>query len=77
MVIELYYSSELFGFPLQLTEDLKKFVNEFYGKIDILDNDIESIIGLMKYDKKNVSGKVNFVLVVSQMLSLLLYQSPR
>lgn len=63
MVIELYYSTELFGFPLQLTEDLKKFVNEFYGKIDIQDNDIESIIALMKYDKKNVSGKVNFVLV--------------
>lgn len=63
MVIELYYSSKLFGFPLELTEDLKEFVNRFYGEIDLQDQDLAPIIDLMKYDKKNVSGKVNFVLV--------------
>lgn len=63
MVIELFYSSEMYGFPLQITEGLKSFIIEFYGKIHIESNDISSITDLMKYDKKNVSGKVNFVLL--------------
>lgn len=63
MVIELYYSSVKFDFPLQYTNDLKSFVNEFYGKVPITADDMTDIIDLMKYDKKNVSGKVNFVLL--------------
>ena len=63
MVIELYYSSKLYDFPLHYTEDLKSFVNSFYGKVSIEPKDLHAIIDLMKYDKKNVSGKVNFVLL--------------
>ncbi len=63
MVIELYYSSELLGFPMELTDALKAFVNNFYGRVDIEKEDLNVITGLMKYDKKNVSGKVNFVLL--------------
>ena len=63
MIIELYYSKVKFNFPLQHTNELKSFVNEFYGKIPIEADDIPDIIDLMKYDKKNVSGKVNFVLL--------------
>ncbi len=63
MVIELYYSSKLFDFPMQYTKELKDFVNNFYGKIEIQKSDFSSIIDLMQYDKKNVNGKVNFVLL--------------
>ena len=63
MVIELYYSSELLGFPMELTEALKAFVNTFYGRVNIEKEDLDEITDLMKYDKKNVSGKVNFVLL--------------
>ena len=63
MVIELYYSSRLYDFPLPLVDDLKAFVNRFYGKVNIGKNDFDPIVQLMKYDKKNVSGKVNFVLL--------------
>ncbi len=63
MVIELYYSSRKFDFPMLYTDELKLFVNDFYGKVPIEDQDIPKIIDLMKYDKKNVSGKVNFVLL--------------
>lgn len=63
MVIELYYSSQLLGFPMELTQDLKIFVNSFYGKVNIQKDDFADITDLMKYDKKNVSGKVNFVLL--------------
>ncbi len=63
MVIELYYSSRTFGFPMELTDHLKAFVNDFYGEVKIEEKDIAEITDLMKYDKKNVSGRVNFVLV--------------
>ena len=33
------------------------------AKIPIEENELPTIIDLMKYDKKNVSGKVNFVLL--------------
>ena len=63
MIIELYYSSKLYDFPLSLTEELKSFVNGFYGKVNFELNDLGAITDLMQYDKKNVSGKVNFVLL--------------
>jgi 3-dehydroquinate synthase len=63
MIIELYYSSKLYGFPLKYTEGLRTFVKRFYGNVVIEQEDLSAIIDLMKYDKKNVSGKVNFVLV--------------
>lgn len=65
MIIELYYSSKLYDFPLSLTEELKSFVNRFYGKVNFEQDDLAAITDLMKYDKKNVSGKVNFVLLDS------------
>ena len=63
MIIELYFSSKLFGFPMEYTNELKNFVNRFYGKYDLNESDFDAIIDLMQFDKKNVNGKVNFVLL--------------
>ena len=63
MVVELYYSTLLFGFPKQETDDLKQYVQKMYGKVDIAKEDFDAIIALMIFDKKNVGGKVNFVLL--------------
>ncbi len=63
MVIELYYSSKIFDFPLLNTSELKNFVCNFYGKVKIDKADFQPIIDLMQYDKKNVNGQVNFVLL--------------
>jgi len=63
MVIELYYSSNLFNFPKKNTDELKTFVHNFFGKTIIEISDYDRIIELMQYDKKNVNGKVNFVLL--------------
>ncbi len=63
MVIESYYSSQLFDYPISETQDLKDFVIRFYGKAPILTSDFEAIISLMQYDKKNVNGMVNFALL--------------
>ena len=63
MVIELYYSSKLLDFPIKYTDELKAFVHQFYGKIDLLESDYQPIIDLMQFDKKNIKGKVYFVLL--------------
>jgi 3-dehydroquinate synthase len=63
MVIELYYSTLLFSFPKQETDAVKQYILKMYGRVDIKKEDFDSIIALMIYDKKNVSGKVNFVLL--------------
>ncbi|WKK64735.1 3-dehydroquinate synthase [Lutimonas zeaxanthinifaciens] len=63
MVIELYYSSKVFNFPFSLTESLRSFVLDFYGPVNLKKEDFSAIMDLMKFDKKNVSGKVNFVLL--------------
>lgn len=63
MVIELYYSSKLFNYPISETESLKSFVIDYFGKVAILASDFDAIISLMKYDKKNVNGMVNFILL--------------
>lgn len=65
MVIELYYSSKVCGLPIRWAEELKGFVRNFYGKIDITPEDCDSIMELMVFDKKNVSGIINFVLLES------------
>ena len=63
MVIELFYSSKVFDFPMSLTESLRSFAMDFYGPVELESKDFSAIVDLMKFDKKNVSGKVNFVLL--------------
>ena len=63
MVVELFYSSKLYNFPNEIVDELKHFVKEFYGTIQLDKKDFDEIIDFMIYDKKNVKGKVNFVLL--------------
>ncbi len=63
MIVELYFSSKLFGFPIKETEKLKAFIHRLFGKIDLQKPDFNAIKKLMIYDKKNVNGKVNFILL--------------
>lgn len=63
MVVELYFSSKLFGFPLKETEKLKAFAHRVFKKIDLQKSDFKTIKELMIYDKKNVNGKINFILL--------------
>jgi 3-dehydroquinate synthase len=63
MVCEAYVSSEILGFPKDKLIDVKSAILAIYGKIEILENDFSSIMELMKHDKKNVGGEINFVLL--------------
>ena len=63
MVVELFYSSRLLDLPMEHAKALKTFVDRFYGEVNLESEDLAPIIDLMQYDKKNVSGKINFVLL--------------
>ncbi|TLP79656.1 3-dehydroquinate synthase [Maribacter sp. ACAM166] len=65
MILEGYLSHKLLGLNLISLEDIKDTFLNKYDTIEFLDDDIENILKLMKYDKKNSHGKVNFVLLKS------------
>ncbi|MEY8848947.1 3-dehydroquinate synthase [Psychroserpens sp. XS_ASV72] len=63
MVLETYISSELLGFP---KDDLKRITNAIltiYDPVSFSKVDYDPIIELLKYDKKNEHGNINFVLL--------------
>lgn len=63
MILEGYLSKTLTGLtPSELTDIKETFLNTF-NRVDFSDEDINTILSLMKYDKKNSHGKINFVLL--------------
>ena len=63
MVCEGYLSQQLLGFPTIKLSEIKHLVLRIYDKIQLLEKDFDAIIDLLKHDKKNVNGQVNFVLL--------------
>jgi 3-dehydroquinate synthase len=63
MVAECYISTKLFDFPKAELKKIKQMMLSIYGETQILEEDFEGILALLKHDKKNVGGHVNFVLL--------------
>lgn len=63
MILESYISSELLGFPKPDLEQITKVIREIYSPVLFEKTDYNSIIDLLKYDKKNEHGNINFVLL--------------
>jgi 3-dehydroquinate synthase len=63
MILEGYLSNKLTNLPLVTLEDIKTTFLSRYEKVEFLAEDFDNILQLMKYDKKNSHGKVNFVLL--------------
>ena len=63
MVCECYMSNKLLGFPFEKVEEVKEVVVSIYDKISLRKEDFYAILNLLKHDKKNVNGQVNFVLL--------------
>lgn len=63
MVCESYMSTKLLDFPSEKAETVKDVVISTYNKTNLLKEDFSSILDLLKHDKKNVNGRVNFVLL--------------
>ena len=63
MIMACYISTELTGFPKQETIEIKALFTDYYGKVTIDPSEYAPIMELLKYDKKNNHGHINFVLL--------------
>ena len=63
MIMETYISNQLLGFPEKDLIEITKTINHIYKPVNILSNSYNEIIELLKYDKKNEHGNINFVLL--------------
>ena len=63
MILAAYLSSELEDFPEKQRDEIRQSIYSMYGKIEISKEDQKKIMDLLKFDKKNEGGKINFVLL--------------
>ncbi|HPF50101.1 MAG TPA: 3-dehydroquinate synthase [Draconibacterium sp.] len=63
MIVELYLSSKLCGFPKSDLDRLTVWLQSIYGKFNVKEDDFEILYQLMTHDKKNESGRINFTLL--------------
>ncbi|MDC6388599.1 3-dehydroquinate synthase [Maribacter sp. PR1] len=63
MITEGYLSHKLTGLSKDQLKDIKDTFLKYYSKITFSDKDISDILELLKYDKKNSHGNINFVLL--------------
>ncbi len=63
MIIEAFLSYKLNGLPKNDLNEIMQIINFIYPVIKLNTNDVEEIIKLMRFDKKNEKGKVKYVLL--------------
>ncbi|MDB2385435.1 3-dehydroquinate synthase [Polaribacter sp.] len=63
MVCECYMSHKLLNLSLDKVHQIKEVVLSIYDKTNLIPQDFSAIMELLKHDKKNVNGQVNFVLL--------------
>jgi 3-dehydroquinate synthase len=63
MILEGYISTELLGFSKTDLNQICKVILNIYKPVTIETVDFDPIIELLKYDKKNEHGNINFVLL--------------
>lgn len=63
MILATYISHKTLNFPLDKLNSIKTTMLNLYGKVEFHENDYQNIIDLLKFDKKNSHGNINFVLL--------------
>ncbi len=63
MILEAYLSHELKGLSRLSLEEIKETFLQHFDQVQFEDADIDSILELLRYDKKNSHGNINFVLL--------------
>ena len=63
MILATFISSEELAFPKSKLEAVTRIILQNFPKVTFNDLDIEEVIKLLIYDKKNNNGKVYFVLM--------------
>jgi len=65
MILEGYLSHELKGLSKISLDEIKSTFLQYFEHVDFHPEDVNSILKLLKYDKKNTHGDINFVLLQS------------
>ncbi len=63
MILAAYISNRITNLPHEEVAEIKSVLLQTFEKVSFTEKDIEQIIELMKYDKKNSHGNINFVLL--------------
>ncbi|MGB5237312.1 MAG: 3-dehydroquinate synthase [Flavobacteriaceae bacterium] len=63
MILESFLSHKLLGLGTNQLDDIKATLLKRYKRIDFEEEDIADILELLKFDKKNTHGNINFVLI--------------
>ena len=63
MVLEAYLSNRTMGLGSHQLADIKSEFSRRFEKVDFTDDDVEKIVDLLKFDKKNTRGSINFVVL--------------
>ncbi|MCQ0110761.1 3-dehydroquinate synthase [Zhouia amylolytica] len=63
MILATFLSHELHSFPVNKLKTITEVFIQKYGKVQFEPTDYERIIELLKFDKKNAFGDINFVLL--------------
>lgn len=63
MILATFISSVLLSFPKKKLEEISRVIFNYFPKQEFNRSDIENVIKLLIYDKKNTNGKVHFVLL--------------
>ncbi|MBM1106975.1 3-dehydroquinate synthase [Aurantibacter crassamenti] len=65
MILEAYLSTSQTGLSKAALDDISEAFMSRYEKVSFSKEDIEVILSLLKFDKKNSHGNINFVLLES------------
>lgn len=63
LIPELYLSVMKTEFPTEKMRQTVNFIKEYYGSLPITCDDYDELIELMRHDKKNQDGIINFTLL--------------
>ncbi len=63
MVLETFISHKLLDFPKDKMNDVKATILDLFPRIRFEEEDFKEIIKLLRFDKKNNYGNINFVLL--------------
>ena len=63
MILEAYLATQLCELSSSEADEIKSVFLNLFPKVDFSKEDIQEILALLKYDKKNSHGKVKFVLL--------------
>lgn len=63
LVCELYMSAMKAGFPTGKMHQTVRYIRDNYGQMPITCDDYPELVELMRHDKKNTAGVINFTLL--------------